>query len=347
MEIRVPVKVLQDLECRLFEAAGLTHEDAKLTAEVLIDADLRGIYTHGSFRVPVYLDRLRDGSVHARPNTRIVTDRLATAVLDGDHGLGQVSGVTAMNLAIEKARTCGTGLVTVVNGHHYGAGAYFANQAAKANMIGLALCNTKPLMPPTGGKRPLIGTNPVAIGIPAAKNPPFILDIALSQVAHGRIRVARMKGEPIPDGWALDKDGNPTNDPEKGMFGLLLPAGGHKGYGLAMAVDILTGMLCGGGWSIDVKPMDSTKEHQNSAQLYAAINIEAFRDLDGFKQEMDEYFKLIKECPRQPGVEDVYYPGERAVQRCRQNLELGIPMQEKLVEQIRIRAEALGVKATF
>lgn len=345
MKKLMQAQALMELECKILEAAGLPAGDARVAAEVLTDTDLRGINTHGVFRLPLYLDRIRAGSVCARPQVSIRENRLATAVLDGGHGLGQVTGVQAMGLAIEKAGSCGVGLVSVVNGHHFGAGAYFVSMAVQKGMIGLALCNTKPLLAPAGGKAAIVGNNPIAIGIPARAYAPFILDMAFSRVSHGRIRMAKMRGESIPEGWALNREGIPTTDVEEALEGILLSVGGYKGYGLALAVDILAGMLCGAGWSDGVQSLSNLQERQNSGQLYAAVSIEAFREPEAFLKEMDSYIGKIKACPRQEGQE-VFYPGERSARKYAENLENGIPVPEQTLAQLAGRASDLGITIT-
>jgi LDH2 family malate/lactate/ureidoglycolate dehydrogenase len=328
----------------LLKSAGLTAEHCRQAADNLLQADLRGVNTHGVMRLHLYLNRLHTGAVKARPNLRVLEERKATALLDGDNGLGQISGLRAMTIAIEKAAVCGIGTVSVVNGQHFGAGAYYAWLAGQKDMIGIAATNTPPLMAPWGGRKAMIGNNPLAVFVPAGEEYPILLDMAFSQVAQGKISLALTKGEKIPRGWALDREGTPTDDPAAALNGLLLAAGGYKGYGQAVVLDMLAGLLGGAGAGRNVFSMaDCPDKPQNSGQLYMAIDISAYRDPAAFKKDVDAYIRAVKASPRAKGTEEIFLPGEQSWRRMEQNKKQGILLPQGLFDDLARAGDAFGM----
>ncbi len=341
--IRIKSDQLKQIMKELLLAAGVSPENSELTAEILLQADMRGINTHGALRLPVYLKRIAAGSVAANPEMKVTLDRKAVAVIDGGHGLGQISGHKAMKLAIEKAGNCGIGSVWVVNGHHFGAGAYYTALAAEADMIGFAVSNTVPLMAPWGGREARVGNNPMAVCIPAGKEPPILLDMAFSQVAQGKISLAMAKGEKIPLDWAIDKEGSPTDDPTAAMEGLLLPAGGYKGYGQAVIADLLSGILQGAGIGGQVKAMRCLDQRQNSGQMYLAIDISAFQDPAEFKVKVDEYIRWMKKTPGAQGTEEIFLPGQQSWARLEESRVRGIRLPEAVFDELIQEGDKLGI----
>lgn len=328
----------------LTAAAGIPEEDCAIVTESLAQADMRGIHSHGVLRLPLYLKRVCTGAVNAKPQCPILQETMATALMDGDHGLGQISGHRAMHLAMEKAALCGIGAVVVRQGHHFGAAAYYAMMAGERDMIGIALTNTPPLMAAWGGNTRMVGNNPFAVFVPAGEELPILLDMALSQVAQGKISLAAAKGEKIPPDWSTDAQGNPTTDPLAALQGILLPSGGHKGYGLAVMIDLLTGILSGAQYGSHVRTMSGyPTEHQDSGQFYIAIRIEAFRSLDAFKHDVDAYIREIKSSPKAEWAQAIYLPGEQSFLRYRQNMREGIELPEGVIQDIREVAEMLKV----
>ena len=226
---------------------GVPSDHAAMTANSLVEADQRGVHTHGLAYLPVYVQRLMAGGINPAPAIRLVSERPSTALIDGDNGLGQVVGVQAIQLAINKAREHGAGLVGVRNSNHFGAAAHYAMAAAREGMIGLAMSNIGPTMAPWGGITPCYGNNPISYAVPTGEAA-IVLDMATSVVSRGRISAAAARGETIPLGWACDREGRPTQDPNLALEGLLLPVGGYKGYGIALLIDILSGVLTGGAF---------------------------------------------------------------------------------------------------
>ena len=228
------------------QACGVPTIDAQLTARALVEADQRGLASHGVMMLPLYVERIRAGSVSPTAHPTVVTDAGAIAVLDGHHGLGQIAAHDGMDLAISKARAFGIGVVVIRHAFHFG-GAYGpARLAAEQGLVGIAACNTRPLMPAPGGATRVVGNNPLAIAMPQRDGAPVILDMAMSEAAMGKIRLAAAAGREIPATWAADAEGRPTTDPTAAIAGMLLPAAGPKGYGLALMIDLLTGGLAGG-----------------------------------------------------------------------------------------------------
>src|SRR5262245_6221699 len=250
-----PAEALREFSERILAAAGVPAEDAALAADVLLAADLRGIDSHGVARLRWYHDVLRSGQVNPAPELRVVRETLTTATVDGDNGLGLVVGPRANELAMEKALDAGSGWVAVRNTNHFGIAGYYVLQALERDLIGWAMTNSSALVTPLFGAARMLGTNPMAIAFPGAEEPPIVIDFATSAVAFGKIGSARRKGASIPEGWAIDADGRPATDPEAVYDGgALLPVGstrelgGHKGYALAMMVDVLSAVLSGANW---------------------------------------------------------------------------------------------------
>ena len=230
----------------VLERVDVPREHAETVARSLLAANLRGVDTHGMTRLPIYVERLRAGLINGRVSGTVVAEGPTTAVFDGENGLGQVVGTKGMQLAIAKAESAGVGFVTVRNSNHYGTAAYYAMMALAHDMIGVSITNSPPLMAPWGGRKGFLGTNPLSIAVPAGEERPFVFDMATSVVARGAVILAAKRGDAIPPTWAMNKDGEPTTDAKAALEGAVLPLGGHKGFGLAMAIDILAGVLAGG-----------------------------------------------------------------------------------------------------
>src|SRR5215471_12442275 len=298
--------------CRCsFERLGLSAADARIVAENLLFANLRGVDSHGVIRMKIYADRLRAGGFKAKARPKVISDEPSAALLDARHGVGQVAAMAAMKLAISKAKRTGAAVVSVRNSSHFGASAFYAMRALESGMIGVAATNAGPTMAPTGGREGRLGNNAVAIAVPAEEFPPIVLDMATGAVAWGKIFVAQQEKRKIPLTWALDKEGNPTDDPNAAAHqGLIQPFGGYKGYGLSLLIDILTGVLSGGGFSTRVKTLYQQIESASQvAHTCAAVRINAFLPLNEFRRRMDEIIRLMHSCPTAPGVKRVFVPG--------------------------------------
>ena len=279
----VPIDELRHLVHDLFTAAGVPEEAASDVAEALVRADQEGQPSHGVMMVDLYLNRIAGGSVSTRTSGEVVTDRAATAVIDAHHALGQVTAKQAISLACDKAETYGVGIVTVRNAFHFGTASRYTELAAERGMVGIAMANTRPLMPAPGGSERLVGNNPIGFALPTSAGQPLSFDMATSQAAMGKIRLAHAQGSSIPVDWATDSHGVPTSDPGEAIAGMLLPSGGAKGFGLALVIDLLAGLLSGGGHGDAVTPLfgDATVPY-NSSQLFIAIDPAFFTSSEEF-----------------------------------------------------------------
>jgi len=344
----VPHTVLYAFCADCFEKLGLTRADAEVTADNLIFANLRGVDSHGIIRLKVYADRLRAGGNSPKAQPFIIRDGNTSALIDADNGLGQVAAVQAMRLAIEKAGRFGIGVTGVRNSNHFGAAAYYAMMAVEHDMIGFALTNASPTMAPAGGREARLGNNPFAVAIPAGDQPPLVLDMASGAVAKGKIFVAQQEKKKIPLSWALDKNGVPTDDPDKAAEGLIQPLGGYKGYGISLILDILTGVLCGSGFATHVGMMyGSTDQPTRTAHSFGALRVDCFTQPNDFKQRIDEMVHLMRSCPPAPGAERIYVPGEIELETQSRREAQGIPVSPALMQELVAVGRGLGVQLEF
>lgn len=343
--VRIGADPLRDFCQAIFEGVGVPREDARLFADTLVAAELRGVESHGVMRVPHYVARLRGGGVRAVAEVRVVRDQPCVAVIDGCHSLGQVLSVRAMNLAMSKAAAHGIGAVAVRNSSHFGAAAYYAMMAPPRRMIGMAMTNASPVIAPWGGTRPLIGNNPWAVAVPANEEPPVVLDMAMTVAARGWIKLAAQEGRPIPSGWAIDAEGNPTTDPVAALKGLILPVGGYKGYGMALMFELLAGALSGASVLDDVQSMWSGDGPQGLGHVFIALHVGHFTDPADFADRVDGIVRRVRSQPRAPGVERIYVPGEIEHLRMQRNLAGGIPLRASTAAALVACAAELGVPA--
>jgi len=326
---------LQSFCCEVFARAGVPANYASIVAESLVQADLRGVESHGVVRTGIYLKRVEQGMMdpHAKPS--VVSEHGNVALVDGNNNFGAVVGRHALDLAMERAKLHGAGIVGVKGSNHFGTGAYYALKAIQHNLILLVMSNASQTMPPTGGVRPFIGTNPLCIGVPAGAENPFILDMATSVVARGKIIVAAQKGEAIPLGWAIDKEGKPTTDAEAALEGSVLPVGGPKGYAISMFIDILSGVLTGAGYGQYVNNMyENWQEPQNVGHFFLAVDISRFMPIEMFKQRVDQYMRQIKNEPKAPGVSEILVPGEIEYRQTEARKQGGIQLPPKVAEEL-------------
>ena len=342
--VTVPAAWLTQAVASVFGALGFSTSAAGRVAESLVAADLRGIPSHGVLLVPMYVQRIQEGSVSLRERAEPVQDLGAIAVLDGGNALGQLTGEQAMRLAVAKARRYGVGVVTVRNAFHFGRAFRYAELAATSGCIGIVAANTRPLMPAPGGASAVVGNNPVAIGVPRPDSEPVILDIALSEAAMGKIRLAAGEERSIPATWATDDQGRPTTDPNAALAGLLLPTGAHKGFGLAFMVDVLTGVLSGGGYGRHVKGLYAdTSVPNNCTHFFLALDVAAFGDPAGFGQRLADLTGQVLASDLAPGVDRVYLPGEREATRYTRTVHDGVALEPSVLARLRATAAALGV----
>lgn len=334
---------LNEAAASVFAAAGLSPTAAATVAESLVEADLRGTPSHGVLLAPMYVERLRKGSVSTHETADVVHDAGAVAVLDAGHALGQLTGDQAMDLAVDKARTYGIGAVTVRRAFHFGGAYRYARTAAAAGCVGIAAANTRPLMPAPGGAAAVVGNNPLAVGVPTAGEP-ILLDMALSEAALGKIRLAAQEGRDIPPTWATDRDGTPTTDSCAALTGLLLPTAGHKGYGLALVVDILTGVLSGGGFGNRVRGLYAdTSAPNDCAHFFLALDVSAFGDRADFEGRVAELAEQITGSPKAPGTERLLLPGQLEAERQAAARRTGVPLDATVLDALKETAASVGV----
>jgi LDH2 family malate/lactate/ureidoglycolate dehydrogenase len=295
----------------ILTAVGIAAADARLVAADLVAADLEGIPSHGVMLLPMYVERIDKGSVSRASAGEVVSDRGSAIVIDAGNALGQLTSRQAVKLAVERAREIGLAAVAVRNGFHFGTAGRYARMMAEQNCVGVVLSNTRPLMPPPGGAEALVGNNPIAIALPSAGEFPAEADMALSATAMGKIRLAAAAGARIPGDWAVDSEGQPTTDPAAAIKGMLLPAAGPKGFGLAFVIDLLCGGLSDGAVGAEVRPLyGDPGEPYRCAHFFLAINAGHFPAGERFAERVRDQAMRVSPSKRGPGVERVYAPGE-------------------------------------
>lgn len=333
----------------VLQTCGVPADEAETTATVLIDTDLHGVDSHGIAHLSMYVPHLKRGSYKAQRAISIVHQTPSTALVDGGGGLGHPPGVFAVRLAMDKAEAAGSSTVAVRNSHHFGAAGHYAALALERDMIGMCMTNAGPGVLPTFGIQPLIGTNPIALAAPTGAQDPFVLDIATSVKAYGKLEIATREGKGIPEGWFLKADGEMGRAPKDFPFwregtaerrGGMLPIGGageetsgYKGYGLSLGVEILTAMLAGDTPSALMHIYPECPEPAIS-HYFSAIRIDAFQPADEFKARMDRLLATIKASPKLPGHDRIYIPGEKEAECFRDRTSRGIPLHYKVVEDL-------------
>ncbi len=342
----VVYSALQAFISRALQSVDIPADDANVVAGLMAQADLQGSDGHGVIRLPQYVKRIRAGGINTRPNIQVVQERAAMAIVDGDNAMGHLAVSRAVNLAIEKARTAGVAWVGTRNSNHAGPDSLYARMPVAHNMIGLyfAVGNANHL-PAWGGMDMLLSTNPIAAAIPAGKEPEIVLDMATTVAAYGKVKAKAKRGEMMPEGWMIDRQGQPLLDPTRSEEGFLLPIGGYKGYGLALIVGLLAGTLQGAAMGKDV--VDFNKDSvtpTNTGQAILAINLEAFGEVNVFKSAVDTLVQDIRASERLPGVDRVWLPGEQSHARRQAYGENGIPVAGALAKELEVLAKDLGVE---
>jgi L-2-hydroxycarboxylate dehydrogenase (NAD+) len=341
---------LKDYIIRFFAHYDVPEEDARIVADVLTSADLRGVESHGIIRLDTYYgSQIRRGMMDPKTPYKIVNETAATLAVDGATGLGHVVGYHTMEKCIEKARESGMCMATVRNSNHYGIAGYYAMMALPHDMIGISMTNAQPLVAPTYGRTAVLGTNPIAVAAPAGQSRPYVLDMATSIVPVGKITVYQKAKRPIPEGWGVDRDGKVTTDPNAVLQGGALMAlggtdilRGYKGYGLALMVDILAGVLGGAAFAQNVGG-PKTDYPANVGHFFAAIRIDAFRPLEQFKQDMDALLDQLKNAPKAIGEERIYIHGEKEFELAELNRARGVPLMDEVVKQLKETGQKLSV----
>lgn len=340
-----PAKRLEDFIVSVLVGLGLPEADAQTCAARMTEADLRGVDTHGIFRLTQYCRRIRAGGMNLRPHVHAVRENGVTALVDGDHGMGHVVMTAATNLAIQKASESGLAWVGVFNSNHAGAAAVYSTLPVAHDMIGIymTVANVN-LMPPWGGVELILGTNPISVAIPAGQEPPIALDMATTVSSFGKIKLAAQKGESIPAGWMVDRKGQPLTDPRRSKEGILLPIGGYKGYGLNVVIGMLAGVLNGALFGRDIVDFDKDLETPcNGGHMIFAMRVDNFRSVDDFKREMDRSIREIRNSERMEGVDRIWLPGEMEFHKIRERRKHGIPIAPAVVEQLRLLATEMDL----
>ena len=307
---RIAPDVLQDFGTRVLAALGVPAEDGALVADSLVQADLWGHQSHGFLRLPWYAARLRSGAMRAVTDPAVVADTGPLVVLDGRDGIGQVLADRARRLAVERARAHGVGVVGVRNSNHFGTAMYFTRAAAREGFVAVLTTNASPAMAPWGGREKRLGTNPWSIAAPGPDGRVVAVDIANTAVARGKIYLAKNRGEPIPDTWALSPDGASTTDPAEGVLGVILPMAGHKGYAITFLMDVLSGALTGSAVGTGVHGPYEAGERSGCGHLFLALDPDAFGDRAGYEARVRQLIDEVKSVPLAQGFDEVFYPGE-------------------------------------
>ena len=349
-------EALKNFTKEIFVKIGCPENDAAQAADVLINADLRGVDSHGVARLSGYIRLQEKKRLKARPNIKIVHETPSTAVVDGDLGLGLVVGPYAMKLAIQKAKEVGSGWIAVKNSNHYGIAGYHAMMALEEDCIGISLTNASPLVSPTFSKERLLGTNPISVAIPTKEQPPFVLDMATTTAANGKLEVLQRKGQDAPLGWVQDKEGNITTD-AKGLVngGSMRPLGGdrehgsHKGYALGAVVDILSGVLSGANYGPWVPPFVAfinpapNPVGEGLGHFFGAMRIDAFRNGEEFKKHMDDWILRFRQSKTVDGVEKVLIPGDPERESTEDRLKNGIHLLDSVIQDLKELEKKLNV----
>ncbi len=351
-----PVEQLKEFTSRVFIHSGVSEEDALQASEVLAASDLRGIDSHGVARMHTYFDMLKLGRINPKPKIKIIRESATTATIDGDNGLGLIVGPKANRIAMNKANEYGTGWVAVSNTNHFGIAGYYVLDALKQDLIGWAMTNTTKLVAPLWGAERMLGTNPISIAFPGKEEPPIVIDMATCTAAYGKIEMARRSNEQIPAGWAIALDGYETRDPHDMVNGgALLPLGserkrgGHKGYCLAVMVDILSCVLSGANWGPFAPPfalrqeIPTRKVGKGIGHFFGAMSINAFINVDELKNQIDDYIKTLRSTKPQVGTDGPLIPGdpEREAEKIR--LNNGIPLIEPVIKELRDISYKTGI----
>lgn len=340
MENKVSINAVRNISRQLLIHTGVPPEQAEIVVDSIVYAHQSGKGTHGLGRVPLYIKKIQSGFMSAVTGDDLVKDSAVVAIMDAKNGFGQVAAIKAMELCIKKATSYGIGLVGVRNSNNFGTASFISEQATTQGMIGIVLGNSGPAIAPTGGSRPLFGTNPLGIAFP---NPmgefPISLDMATSAVARGKVRQAAKNNEKIPFGWALDKFGQPTDDPLLALEGSMIPIGDHKGYGLSLAIDILAGLLTGSAFGGDVKRLGDMSSNSNYGHLFIAINVEHFMSLDEWSRKISYLVNNIKSCGE---VEKIRIHGQSSHKNIKKSREY-VFVKDSVIKDIELCGAKSGI----
>ncbi len=343
MTIRIAASTLETFSSELLVKIGVPRDGAEQCARVLVEADLEGTGTHGVSRLPIYLAAIQRGQIDPAGLVTVEQTGPATATVDGSNTLGPVVSIAAMQEAIRLAQQAGVGMVTARRSNHYGAAAYYVEMAAKEGLIGISTTNSHPAIPPWGGREAYLGTNPLAFAFPTSGDP-VIIDLSMSVVARGKVIQAARQNQPIPLGWAIDRDGNDTTDPKAALTGSMLPLGGAKGAALALAIEVLSGILSGAASGPHVTSiLEEATTPANIGHWFVAIDVTRFLARDFYLSQIDQLLQELKANPLAQGVAQIRMPGERRAQLRRDQLANGIALAEDTIKALNEWAERVGM----
>lgn len=337
--IKVEAREMRDVARKAFVAAGVPDDQARMAGDILWTGEMMGISTHGVRRIITYVQRIHDGAINPAPAIDVARSTPSLCVIDGDNGLGPVVGSVGVGEAIAMARESGIGYVACRNSHHFGPVAPYALQAVEAGMVAFMGTNAQPVMAPWHGRKVAHGNNPIAIAAPRRNGPPFILDIAQSVVAFSKLRHAHEAGEPIPEGWAADKEGRATTDPAAGLDGWVMPIGAHKGYGLALAVEIFAAALAGGAMASEVNSLyRRDAQSQGVSHFFMVMDPDRLIGREAFLDRVDTLCQLMTETPAVDSAEPVRIPGEPEAELMKRYEAEGIPIPEQRYRELQAMA---------
>lgn len=344
--VRVDPAKIKAFCAEALEAMEVPAEDAAVVAGNLVEAELRGLGSHGVSRLSIYIDHLLKGNYNPKPDINIVREKNSMMLIDADLAMGAISGTKAMSLCMEKAKRSGISIAAVCRGTHFGIAAFYSMMALEKDMIGIAMCNSIRLMSVYGGRIPILGTNPLSVAVPTGRHYPLVFDAATSEVAFGKIMLAGLEGREIPGNWAIDKHGRPTTDPKEALSGAVLPFGGYKGSGLAIMVNVFSAFLSGAFLSTQVGETGEEKEDEIGF-FFGAVDIASFQDVNAFKQGIDAMIAELKSSPRSEGTEEIYMPGELEYLRKEHNARFGIEMGPGVLQDLKRIKDRLGLKSSL
>jgi LDH2 family malate/lactate/ureidoglycolate dehydrogenase len=343
--LRVSAQKLEDFTARALQAVGISALESRSIAALMTRADLQGSDGHGVFRLPQYIRRIKGGAVNVKPDIRVVREAAGMALVDGDNGMGHLVMRFATGKAIEKAKSAGVAWVGVKRSNHAGPASLYAGMPLEHDMAGLYLAvGNANHLPPWGGLDLLLSTNPIAVAVPAGEEPPIVLDMATTVAAYGKVKTKAQRGETMPEGWMMDRQGRPLTDPKRANEGFLLPIGGYKGYGLALIFGLLAGTLNGAAMGKDVVDFNADDTTPtNTGHVIVAINVEAFQPVAEFKKSVDALIRDIRASQRLPGVDRIRLPGEGSRTARADRMKNGIPLAAPLAASLGALAAELKI----
>ncbi len=343
--MRVSAQKLEAFIASALEAIGISKSEAKIIAELMVRADVQGSEGHGVFRLPQYIRRIKGGAVNLKPEIRMTREAAGMGLVDGDNGMGHLVMRYATEKAIEKAKGAGVAWIGVRMSNHSGPASLYASMPLEHDMVGLYLAvGNANHLPPWGGLDMLLSTNPIAVAVPAGEEPAIVLDMATTVAAYGKVKTKAQRGEMMPEGWMMDREGRPLTDPQRANEGFLLPIGGYKGYGLALVIGLLGGTLNGAAMGKDVVDFNADNTSvTNTGHVIVAINVEAFQPVAEFKRQMDTLIRDIRGSKRLPGVDRIRLPGEGSHAARADRAKNGIPLPAPLLASLNELAGQLKV----